>query len=898
MRFALFASFAASFFAGAAPVTEDVEIPGRHFVIRVSPGNGAGAELFRLNASQMNQSAHDGLLLEGFGIGNFYVPNRRLNESLQVLESVTDRPVLQYTYECDGPNIRGLRVTRTMEPLLDEASVRVRLRVENRGTEDQWVAPWVRNELAPGGKFDAADRIDVPSTGGIVQSPRSAYFTAARNWIAATDTSTKETVYAVFDCDETHAFLALRDQMETYCGYQTAFIPRLMKKSDTWETTYRVNAVRGLTHVSFASDELAAQLDYADGKLTLVIAPTKTMPNVTLQASVLASNERVWRLPAQKFSMEPGKNVRCTYEWESPGDGAYDFLAKLTVDGKDFLLGTDTGSPHGGIDTQFVTGEPAAVEFAAWTDAPFALDRGKRPLRRTLAATGAAKVWFENSLEKVFPEDDPEPSGQTQPLARIALAKNESESLQIVFRPETAALDALSLNVSDLTEKTSGATLSAENIALHRVTFYPVRVPTHYEGPTGLWPDPLTPYAPARAEAGRCAPYWITVYAPADAAPGVYEGIITASATGVEPWQFTLRVEVFDFALPTTPALKTDFGFWPENALSMSQRFGYKGSAEQLNAAYQANAIKHRVTLRTLAQLPSESADYAASLKAFEPKLKRLLAQGTATISVPASLLDTPEQLRMANAFVKEQGLVGRAFCQIADEPERPAWQRLFDTMTKWRAEAPDIPLMLTTYGMQPFFHEAASIWAVHTPLMDTLNNKAVLDHITSEDGEVWWYVNHTPPRPYANFFIDFAGVEHRTLFWQTWALGIKGMHYWNVNYSEGGVNPLINQLDVTPANGDGFLIYPGPEGPVNSVRWEIVRDGIEDYDYLVLFRQLMKKAEQANNRALLTKVQEAYNLKDVVPDLVTFPRDPNVLTAKREAIARAIVMLQGALGK
>ena len=304
----------ASACAVAAPVTEDVEIPSKYYVLRVAPGGGAGVELFRLNTSKMNQAAHDGLLLEGFGIGNFYVPNRRLNESLEVLDTIKDRPVLQYTYECDGPNIRGLRVTRTMEPLLDQASVRVRLRIENKGDEDQWVAPWVRNELAPGGKFDANDRIDVPSVDGIVKAERSAYYPAARNWIAATDSATKETVYAVFNCDETHSFLALHDDEETYCGFQTAFVPRLMKKAGAWETTYRLNAVRGLTHVNFATDELAAQIDYADGKLNVAIAPARAMQDITIKASIAAANERVWQLPALDCTFEPGAIVRCTYD--------------------------------------------------------------------------------------------------------------------------------------------------------------------------------------------------------------------------------------------------------------------------------------------------------------------------------------------------------------------------------------------------------------------------------------------------------------------------------------------------------------------------------------------------------------------------------------------------------
>ena len=602
MRLVLLA-FVALSCAYAAPVTEDVEVPARHYVFRVAPGEGAGVELFRLNTSKMNQSAHDGLLLEGFGIGNFYVPNRRLNESLEVLDAIKDRPVLQYTYECDGPNIRGLHVTRTMEPLLDQASVRVRLRIENKGDEDQWVAPWVRNELAPGGTFDANDRIDVPSLDGIVNAARSAYYPAARNWVAVTDSVTKETVYAVFNVDDTHSFLALHDDAETYCGFQTAFVPRLMKKAGAWETVYRLNAVRGLTHVNFAADELAAQIDYDNGKLDVLIAPARPMPGVTINASVMAGNGRVWRMPALDCNLEPGAVVRCSYDWESPGDGAYDFLAKVTQNGKDIKLGADTGSPHGGIDAQFVTGEPAHVKFAAWTDAPYALDRGKRPLRRSLAADGPAKVWLESSLEKVFPEDDPEPAGQQTSIARVALAKNESESFQIVFRPKEEALEALTLRVSNLTDVKSGATIDASNIALQRVMYYPVRIPTHFEGPTGEWPDPLPPYDPFDAPAGRCSPIWVTVHAPANTPAGFYEGTIEARSMDAEPVVITLRAEVWDFALPKTSALKTDFGFWPENAESMSKRFGYTGSAIELNTAYLDNALQHRITRDSLARL-------------------------------------------------------------------------------------------------------------------------------------------------------------------------------------------------------------------------------------------------------------------------------------------------------
>ena len=879
----------------SAVVEEDVEVQGDYTVFRVAPGEGAGVERFGSIASQKNQAGGAGLLQEGFGIGNFYVPNRRLNERLEVLDSEATRPVLQYSYECDGPNIRGLHVTRTMEPFPGEASIRVTWKIENKGDEDQWVTPWVRNEVLPGGSFEDGDLVELATPQGIIRSPRSGYHLASRNWIAATDPALKETLYAVFNADQTHAFLAERESGAPFCALQTAFVPKLMKAGDAWETTYRVNTVRGLSHVSFATDELAAQLDYANGKLELLIAAAKPIQGLQIQASILAANDQVWRLPEMKFNLDPQKVIRCSYDWKAPGDGAYDFLARIKQDGKELELGRDTASPHGGIDTQFIVGEPRSVAFEPWTDAPRSLDRGPRTLKRAMAIPGDTAVWFESPLEKIFPEDVPAPEGAPQSIANLSLARNESESFQIIVRPPGGAdLEKVTLRARDLVNA-QGGRIPASDIRLHTVAFYPVVVPTHYEGPTGAWPDALPEFEPFTATGGQCNPLWVTVYAAPGTPAGTYEGMLELGWSGRDPVELGLRVTVHDFELPRTPHLKTDFGFWADGAVSLCKRFGYKGSDAQLLEAYLDNALRHRVTLRELAQFPAESADYKASLAAYEPKMKDLAARGVSTFSVPVSLQDVPEQLKLADAFVKRNGIKDRVFCQIANEPERPSWPRLYEAMQKSREIAPNIPLMLTTFGVQPFFHEAADIWAVHVPVMDTVNNRVVLDRVAAGNA-VWWYVNHTPPRPYGNFFLDFAAMEHRILFWQTWALGISGMHYWSANYSDPDANPWRDQLDITPANGDGFLLYPGPSGPISSIRWETIRDGIEDYDYLVLFREHVKTLEaKGGNEALLKRAGEVYNLKELVPDLVSYTRDPNVLQAKRDALAKMIVEMEKA---
>jgi hypothetical protein len=42
--------------------------------------------------------------------------------------------------------------------------------------------------------------------------------------------------------------------------------------------------------------------------------------------------------------------------------------------------------------------------------------------------------------------------------------------------------------------------------------------------------------------------------------------------------------------------------------------------------------------------------------------------------------------------------------------------------------------------------------------------------------------------------------------------------------------------------NGDGMLIYPGKNGPLPSIRLKMIRDGLEDYEYLTLLKKVSDK--------------------------------------------------------
>ena len=82
-------------------------------------------------------------------------------------------------------------------------------------------------------------------------------------------------------------------------------------------------------------------------------------------------------------------------------------------------------------------------------------------------------------------------------------------------------------------------------------------------------------------------------------------------------------------------------------------------------------------------------------------------------------------------------------------------------------------------------------------------------------------------------------------------------------------------------------------EPPVDSIRWEMLRDGIEDYEYLCILRGLLEQkgekltAEQRAASAALLEVP-----KEITKDMTTFTKDPAPIERRREAIARAIEAL------
>ena len=170
-----------------------------------------------------------------------------------------------------------------------------------------------------------------------------------------------------------------------------------------------------------------------------------------------------------------------------------------------------------------------------------------------------------------------------------------------------------------------------------------------------------------------------------------------------------------------------------------------------------------------------------------------------------------------------------------------------------------------------------------------------------------WWYVCCGPKAPYCTLFIDHPATDLRVWLWQTWQRNIAGVLVWGtLDLLDVARRPAQNPYEdpmgyverlaargarssigatatagssirrvgpPTPGrSGSGPVIEP----PVSSIRWEMLREGIEDYEYLWLLRDLMASeagfahAGQVRAYESLLVVPEA-----ITRDMTTFTTDP-----------------------
>jgi len=481
-----------------------------------------------------------------------------------------------------------------------------------------------------------------------------------------------------------------------------------------------------------------------------------------------------------------------------------------------------------------------------------------------LSPAAPMTVFVADSLTRVRPKDAPGKSGE----AKIKAARNEAEAFQVVVRAGDGGLKGVNVSITDL--KGDGRVIDRNNIALFREHFVEVRVSSpRAKEPPGFVPDALIPFpeagakpqprpprfasAPFGVAPGSNQPIWVEVRIPKDAAPGEYQGTLTVTADGEKPVDVPVSLTVWDFVLPDVPTLRTNFGGLGRRLLTGHPGFKPDTPAyRDLERRYAASMAAHRLCPPIPPYLrPKVKADGSIDAKDTHAALKEWIE--TFHVTCIPLVLDFPDPtgkdrdrsvkfLQSSWAYLKENGWEKFAYVNVL--PDEPSTKEHYEDVRKRAKLVHEAQPGLKVFCMeQPAPQDPAwgtlvgsvDIWA---PLWSLFDEKAVAERQKAGE-EFWSYTAQCPGRDLPYWELDFPLLNYRIPAWTSRRYGLTGLRYWTIVYWP-ETDPWLSQLNYKQQyNGEGILVYPGAdlgiEGPVATLRLKALRDGLEDYEYLVL---------------------------------------------------------------
>jgi len=501
-------------------------------------------------------------------------------------------------------------------------------------------------------------------------------------------------------------------------------------------------------------------------------------------------------------------------------------------------------------------------------------------------------------------------------VARISMARNEFEAFQVVLVPLDSEIKNATWTVTDL-RKDNGDGIPSSDISI-QVMGYGESVKPAIQSEVDIWPIPILDFMTSvDVPRGEMQPLWVCVRTREGTMPGLYTGTFEVSADGCESKTMQVEVEVWDFAVPKEQHL---LNVWGNKASAYQAIYGDRYDKEMARRIFDF-LIEHRISVTTLYVHQASGKQAGAWSVAYptlsDPKeLKRLWDAGARwwnlgyynSLNADRLKMDPEEHFKMFIDGIHEA-------LRVADSagwPHENMGIYLFDessdfeTVNKWalrvKKEFPAIPLMTTAYdtsfGVKDGpIDESMDIWCPLTP--SYVENLETIQKGRELGKKSWWYVCCGPGNSDdLNFFCQFPAIRSRLLMGvATWKYKPDGFLYYRLSgwpKYDGPINegPITNWKPYFVPDGDGELICPGPNGPLSTLQFENLRDGIEDYEYYWVLNDLIRRAQEAGlsveNESALLGVPG-----DLLESITVYSEDPSRLRTQRQRIAEAIVGLK-----
>ena len=548
-------------------------------------------------------------------------------------------------------------------------------------------------------------------------------------------------------------------------------------------------------------------------------------------------------------------------------------------------------------------------------------------------AQAEIRVWAAGSTEKIQDRNRsslPHKSiwNESTRTVRIDGVRGERVPFQVVITADHEDVHDVTLAASDLSNDKE--TFSNSNVEMFYEHLIKIYAPSGRHGQRGYWPDALVPLTrPFRVHADpihkrlkvRNQPIWVELTIPRDQPAGIYHGAIEVASRSGELEGVNVELTVWDIELPEKRRHVANIGLWDKD---LAEVVGLDRDSEeyrQLHLKYTEFFLEQRFDPRIAPGWEASTSNGKYTLRDENPDLEKLFLKHDRAQYLVYPTPKGHSQPRRDRPFppeykslvqqhcrqiidrAKDQGYFDRlVFLTPVDEPrDKHGYQAIRAWTDAIRPLDPNVRVAVTE---QPA--EENPEWGTLVGHANTwiVNGNYVYDdpgsiHERKQAGDhVTWYISCDQLYPQPNYFIDREAADPRMVAWITDRYDMDGILYWTSNYWREVKDPWTDAAGWkrsfcnAPASGEGSLIYPGHlvkkftgqdnvDGPVNSIRLALLREGMEELELLGVLREL-------GGDEVADEIVES-----ICRDIRDFSRDPNAIDAARRRVIEEILKRQ-----
>ncbi len=490
-------------------------------------------------------------------------------------------------------------------------------------------------------------------------------------------------------------------------------------------------------------------------------------------------------------------------------------------------------------------------------------------------------LWKDLPHNRVF--RDEQPPSESKPLVELFAARGEGESFQLVLKSEKT--------LQNVTLRISGFENNGKPITIQWYAVDYSRADLAWDSDMhilGEIPDNLLPSAKRDCEAGQVQPFLVTFHVPLEAKPGICHGKIEVMADNAPLAIVPVHLQVWNFSLQNA-TLTAALDFWvrynsyiPEKRQEIFRQVEEMVVKSRGGSRWLDNPRPAWDAEGNLVSIDYDSFDRSA-LNAIEKYRHNILVVRSFMLGFghhprknlfgEADEILSPlwtKKLILFAADLKKHleanNWESRVVFDLFDEPREEYISMLVNVITLLRTIDPEWRFTISGAFM-PELNESINFWNLP---MDNYCSRAVIEKIQQTGGELTVY---NPP----GYAYNTALTRVRGAYTWLWLHDIRYVYQWVVNcWREQGERG-------SDAYRRSSWIAPGPDGPLYTLRMEATRDGIEDYEYLVLLKSEGQRLRNQNTELASradTLLKKAHKLAWRTPKdecIVVISQDPGL---------------------